>query len=621
MVSNYSQTVFLQRAIQHHQSGRLKEAEVLYRQIVSAEPDHFDALHLLGILMSQSGHNDIALELVAKALQQNDNDANAYNNFGTILRGLGRLKEAEDAFKKALKLNAGFAEAYNGLASVLPVNRLNEAEQAYRKAIFLKPDYAEAYNNLGSLLKDLGRLDEAITAYGSALKFRPHATTYHNLGNALKDCGFIEEALAAYRMALELKPDYIVAYSNLLFCLNYHPDLSAENLFTEYCHWNERYASPLFQTAISHANEPLPNRKLRVGYVSPDFRTHSCRHFIEPLLATHDRTVVELFAYAELNHQDVYTEKFRGMVDHWVPTLGMSDNTLSERIRMDGIDILVDLAGHTAGNRLLAFARKPAPVQVSWLGYGYTTGIKVIDWYLTDACSAPEGSEHLFSEGIWRLVGPSLVFRPAEGMGDVSPLPALERGFVTFVTLTRSIRINHRTIRVWAELLKRIPNARLRFDSRNFNDTSVCEKIATNFSAHGISSDRLIMGFTSPPWDVLRGTDIGLDCFPHNSGTTLFETLYMGLPFITLAGRPSVGRLGSMILQGIGHPEWIAVTEAEYIDKAEALASDLPRLSTLRSALRQEMDTSPLMDELQFARKVEKAYKEMWGQYCKGKNA
>ncbi|MDE2259014.1 MAG: glycosyltransferase, partial [Betaproteobacteria bacterium] len=289
---------------------------------------------------------------------------------------------------------------------------------------------------------------------------------------------------------------------------------------------------------------------------------------------------------------------------------------LAERIHADGIDILVDLAGHTESNRLGVFACKPAPVSVSWLGYGYTTGLTAVDYLLTDDTSAPEGSEDLFSEKPWRLETPGYAYRPAEGMGSVSLLPALAQGFVTFGTLSRAVRINHRTVRVWAEILKRVDNARLVVDSKDFRDPAMQANLVKRLAAHGISQDRLEIGCHTPPWDVLRRIDIGLDCFPHNSGTTLFETLYMGVPYVTLAGRPSVGRLGSSILKGIGHPEWIAQDEAEYVDKAVALATDLPKLAIMRTGLRTEMEASPLMDEPGFARKVETAYRMMFANWA-----
>jgi protein O-GlcNAc transferase len=411
---------------------------------------------------------------------------------------------------------------------------------------------------------------------------------------------------------LQFQPDFAPAYGSLLFVLNYDPDKTAEEIFAAYRTYDERFGLPHRSAWHPHTNHRNTTRRLRVGYVSPDFRTHSVRYFMEPLLAHHDKRAVEVYLYAELGREDAVTQRYQSYADHWIPTLGMTDAALAERIRADGIDVLVDLAGHTAGNRLQAFARKPAPVSVSWLGYGYTTGLSAIDYLLTDAISSPAGSEGLFAEKPWRVATPSYVFRPAPGMGPVSALAAPERGAVTFGTLTRAVRINHRTIRVWSEILRRVPGARLVVDSAHFRDAQMQASLAARFAAHGIGQERLEIGFHTPPWDVLRGMDIGLDCFPHNSGTTLFETLYMGVPYITLAGRPSVGRLGGAILEGLGHPEWIARTEEEYIEKAVALASDWPALAALRAGLRGEMEASALMDEAGFARKVEGAYREMW---------
>jgi predicted O-linked N-acetylglucosamine transferase (SPINDLY family) len=322
---------------------------------------------------------------------------------------------------------------------------------------------------------------------------------------------------------------------------------------------------------------------------------------------------VDVYAYADLTQEDAVTARYKGYVEHWIPTRGMSDAALAQRIRADGIDILVDLAGHTSGNRLGVFARKPAPVSLSWMGYGYTTGLRAIDYYLTDEASAPQGSEHLFSEEPWRLKDtPYAVYRPGPGMGEVNPLPALERGYITLGTLTRGVRVNHRTIKIWSDILKRLPTAHIVIDSASFKDPTVQQAAIDKFEAQGIDKSRLHIGYNSPPWDVLRGIDIGLDCFPHNSGTTLFETLYMGLPYVTLAGRPSVGRIGSAILHGLGREQWIASSEQEYVDKVVELASDTAALAQLRAGLRQQMQGSKLMDEAGFAGKVEQAYAQMF---------
>ena len=629
-------------------NNRFDEAERLYRAAIAADEGSADAHMNLGNSLNARGDKAAAIVSYERALAIDPQHAAANYNLGLALLGGDEPEKVVRHFRTAVRHREAFADAWVGLALALEAQRdLDGAIESYRKALSIRPqfpevlrslgliyheqgktdeamrsylqalaiapDYADAHGSLGVVYKEQGRIGAAIESYRKALAISPaQADVLGDLGNALQEQGDLDGAVETYRKALALKPDHVGGHGNLLFALNYHPDKSAEEIFEAYRAYDVRFGAPLRATWRVHANDPDPARRLRVGYVSPDFNHHPVRHFLEPLLAHHDKAVVEAYAYAESTREDAVTARYRTCVDHWIVTRGMSDEALAQRIRDDRIDVLVDLAGHTAHNRLGVFARKPAPVSVSWLGYGYTTGLQAIDYFLTDAAGAPAGSEHLFSEHPWRLSTPGYVFRPAQGMGPVGELPATHTGMVTFGTLTRSVRINHRSIRVWAEILKRIPGARLVVDSKNFLDPGMRAALIERFAAHEVGADRLQLGFHSPPWDVLRQFDIGLDCFPHNSGTTLFETLWMGVPFVTLAGRPSVGRLGSSILEGIGHPEWIARSETEYVDKAVALASDLPRLSAVRNALRDEMRASALMDEPGFARKVEAAYREMF---------
>jgi protein O-GlcNAc transferase len=595
--------------------GSFSDAENSLRRALALKPDYPAAYNNLGLTLQQMGRLNEAEATLRRALALNPDYAEAHNNLGVTLEKKGQLADAEFSYRQALEIRPDYAEAHNNLGSTLQhLGRLKEAEASCRRALQIKPDFAETYSNLGITLQHLGRLKEAEASCRRALQIKPDFPEAHsNLGNILRDFCRLDEAEVCYRKALELNADLQDAFGNLLFILNYHPDKLGKEIFQAYQAYDAQFGLPYQPEWQIHGNSRETRRRLKVGYVSPDFKKHSVRHFLEPLLAQHDKHVVEVYAYAQLVNEDEVTARYRGYVDHWVPTRGMSDETLAERIRADCIDILVDLAGHTDQSRLSVFAHKPTPVSVSWLGFGYTTGLTAVDYYLTDETSAPPGSEGLFSETPYRLATPSYPYRPAEGMGSVSSLPAKAFGHVTFGTLTRAVRINHRTIQVWSEILKLVAGSRLVIDSSNFADANVQEGLAAKFAVHGIGRERLEIGFHSPPWDVLRSLDIGLDCFPHNSGTTLFETLYMGIPFITLAGRPSVGRLGSSILVGVGHPEWIAHTEEDYIEIAVTLAADLPKLSTLRGGLRQEMQASALMDEQGFARKVEAAYKKMFG--------
>ena len=633
---------------------RLEEAVACFQRALQIKPDYAEAHSNLGNALKEMGQMDAAVASYRRALQIKPDYAEAHNNLGGAHKEMDQLEEAEASYRRALQLKPDYAEAHYNLGNTLKdLDQLEEAEASYRRALQIKPDYAEAQSNLGDALKEMGQMDAAVASYRRALQIKPDLAVAHsNLGNVLKelgqmdaagasyrralqikpDCsethnnfaivlqemGLLDEAVASYRRALQIKPGSAFAQSNLLSCLDYNPDLGAEEIYRDYQEHDLRYGVPLRSAWRTYSNEPSPHRRLRVGYVSPDFRYHACHLYVEPLLAHHDKTQLEVYAYAELVREDQVSARYKSYVEHWIPTKGLSDEALAERIRSDGIDILVDLAGHTANNRLSVFARKPAPVSLSWIiGSGYTTGLSAIDYILADEALMPMGSEGVFAEQAWRLSSPAYSYRPNVGMGQVNELPARQRGHITFGVLTRSIRINHRTIRLWSELLKAVPTARLVIDSYSYKDAAMQERLASNFAAHGIARERLEIGARyAHPWEALRGIDISLDCFPNNVGTSLLVSLYMGVPFITLAGRPSLGRFGSHNLQGVGHPEWIAKSEEEYLAKAVALASDFDRLAGYRATLRTKMEESPLLDEANFARKVEEAYRQMWQRWC-----
>jgi protein O-GlcNAc transferase len=593
--------------------GNLEEAMQCYRQALAVAPDDVGALVNLGFVLNELQLFAEARPHLEEAILLDPKQDDAFYILATVHRNSGNPDKAIDNLRAVLDLKSDFAACRLELCRLLfERGDVQEAKRVIEAGIAIQPDEPDFHFYLGNLHLESSEFDEAVACFQKTLALRPsHLEAHNNLGKAYLEQGELDAAVRSYRSVIALDPSYPYAHSTLLFPLNYHPDLEADAIFAEYRDYDACIGLPLRSTWRDHNNDRSVRRRLKVGYVSPDFYEHAVRFFLEPLLACHDRAAVDVFAYAELAHEDSTTAVYKRYADHWIPTQGMSDDALAERIRSDEIDILVDLAGHTAKNRLGVFARKPAPVSLSWMGYGYTTGLSAIDYLLTDSASAPLGSENLFAEKPWRLSTPASAYRPAARMGPVSALPAQTRGFVTFGTLTRAVRINHRSIRVWSEILERVAGTRLVVNSTSFREPAMRDRLVEKFVAKGIQSERLEIGFQTPPWDVMRGIDIGLDCFPHNSGTTLFESLYMGIPYVTLAGRPSVGRLGSSILQGVGHPEWIARSEDDYIDTAVALASDLPKLAQLRAGLRAQMEASPLRDEAGFARRVESAYREM----------
>lgn len=637
---------------QYMQQRRFADAANIYRQKLAIMPSDPITHYNLGVVLKEQGLIDEALHCYQQAVRLKPDFAEAHGNLGAIFQEQGKPSEAQASYQRSLECNPKLATALTGLGQLFDTNgQIAEAEASYRKAVEVEPNHPDHYCNLGRFLFQRARYDESESCFRQALKLNPDSTNalyeygrlhmlfdrltaarlcfeqalrinpgfshcYNSLGALFDDQGMIPEAIAAYRSALEHNPNFSEAYGNLLFSLNYHPDLAAEEIFVAYQEYERRFAAPYYPSQRPHANTKRPDRRLKIAYVSPDLRRHPVQHFLEPLLAHHDKSQFEVYAYSELAAEDAVSARYRDYVNHWISTSHMSDEVMVEKIRTDNIDILIDLAGHTGNNRLRVFACKPAPVSLSWLGYGYTTGITALDYFLSDPVFTPEGTDALFAEKIWRVDNPSLVYRPAEGMGAVSVLPALANGYITLGTLSRAVRINHRVIRTWANILQCLDNAKLVIDSNKFKDETLRKTFIDKFAALGIDHERILIGAHSPPWDMLRNIDIGLDCFPHNSGTTLFETLYMGVPFVTMAGRPSVGRLGSSILQGLGRPEWIATSEDDYVDKVVTLASNLDHLNTIRLGQRKQMQNSKLMDEVGFTRKIEAAYRLMWQDWC-----
>ncbi|CAB3882184.1 hypothetical protein LMG26788_03345 [Achromobacter pulmonis] len=560
------------------------EAEPVARQLTKLAPRFWDAWEALSIALFSTFRSPQALQPTLTMMNLAPADAQSHIVLAAVLTQLGRTAEAIGVARRAIELDPRSPETHSALADALAAERrYKEAEACNLTALTLDPTHRKALINLSKIYIDSGEVTQA-------------------------------EAMT--RRTLAHYPTAAVARNNLLFAMNYSDDRTAEEVFQAYRDYDTDLCLPLRSTWKPHNNNRDPQRRLRIGYVSPDFRQHSGNYFIEPVFAHHDRERFELTAYAELVAEDATTPRLKAYFDHWVPTASMSDAQLAERIRADGIDILIDVAGHTAGNRLGAFARKPAPISLTWLGFGYTTGLSAIDYIMTDDVMLPAGYEHLFSEKPWRLAQSNFIYRPGTTMGDPGPLPALTNGYVTLGTLTRAIRMNDRTVKVWSEILRRLPQAHLVVNSTSYRDGPMREQLIRRFEAHGIERQRLEVGCTSPPWDVLRGMDIGLDCFPHNSGVTLVETLYMGVPYVTLADRPSVGRIGASVLHGIGRPEWVADDEDAYIRKVVELASDLPALQAVRNTLRDEMRASPLMDEPAFARKFEAALRGMFTNWC-----
>jgi predicted O-linked N-acetylglucosamine transferase (SPINDLY family) len=681
----------LRLAMQQHQAGRLEQAREGYRQILARDPDNAVASHFLGVIASQTGESDLAVELISRAVAVAPHYAQAHNNLGVVYYDLqqydkaiacydralalnpayaealynlgnarmqqGRLPEAQACYRQALAVNPEHVDALNNLAHLLneqhafaealavcrqavrlnaglPVAHYNlgnalqglrqydEAGQSYRQALAVQPDYADALHNLGMVQQKQGRLEEAAATYQKAISLKPDfAASYNNLGNVYKQMGEFAAAIINYRKAMEAAPAEAAFHSNLLLALNYSQDYAQQDIYEASVAWNARHAHGLPAGDETFSNPRDRERKLRIGYLSPDFRSHSVAYFFEPLLDGHNREEMEVFCYADVPVPDRVTRRLAAKAQHWIDIAGKNDAAVAEMIRADRIDILVDLAGHTAGNRLPVFALKPAPIQVSWLGYPNTTGLAAMDYRLTDGIADPAGeADRLHSEELVRLPHGFLCYRPEETAPRVAESPAARQGCITFGCFNNLSKINAEVIAAWSALLRAVPGARLFLKSEQLTDPGMRAKVTGIFAQHGIGRDRIDVC----PWQpsirdhlaLYNNVDIGLDPFPYNGTTTTFEALWMGVPVIALRGDRHAGRVGASILTHIGCPELIAESAGEYVEKAVLLAGDTARLAGYRAALRRALQSSPLTGAHDFAREMEARYRGMWRRWC-----
>ncbi|MFB9244017.1 tetratricopeptide repeat protein [Massilia antarctica] len=641
--------------------GRLDEAVLAYQGALALAPDFAEALNNLGAALLEQKQVDQAIERFQHAVTARPDYAEAYCNLGIAYKAAYRHEEALICFQNAVHLKPDFADPYAMLAltnadlqrhvqalawcektlamwpdsaaahfnlgvAFANMNRLAEAVASFEQAISRKPEFADAWNNLGVAYKEQGRYDEAVACFEQAIALRPgFAEAFNNLGSALKDQGKPDASRQMYEQAIALAPDYAAAHNNLLLSMQYAAGITQEQLFALHLRFAAQFEPALAARRMQHLPGVDPAKRLKIGYVSPDFRRHAVAFFIEPILAQHDKSQVEVFCYYSHVIEDEFTARIRADSDHWLACRGMSDQQLAERIHADGIDILVDLAGHTAGNRLLAFARKPAPVQLTYIGYPSTTGLSAMDYRLTDAFAEPPGlSEHFNVETLWRLPEVFCCYAAHPNSPAVIDHPPMEdNGYITFGCFNNYAKVSDPTIVLWAAILREVPDARLMLEILGLDNPGMRDGVEARFTRLGIDPARLILiaNDRKNQFVLYNRIDIALDPFPCNGGTTSFDTLWMGVPFVTLAGSNFISRLGVTILHNGGLDELIADDEQAYIRIAAGLALDPARLRQLRTGLRERTRASPLMDMARFTRHLEQAYRGMWEQWCKTSNS
>ena len=505
------------------------------------------------------------------------------------------------------------------LAEILwKTGRESQAEKCYEKILALGPD-AAAYNKLGSLCQYMGRIHQALQCQRKAVEAEPdRPELWANLARVLMEAGDMQEGIDLLRKALKAMPGNAQAHSNLLFRLHQLPNLDPQNLFEEHRQWGRIHAPPAL-AAPSHDNVPDIDRKLRVGYISPDFRRHSVAYFFESLLDGHDRRAVELHGYGSVEFPDQVTERLKEKFDFYRDIRNMGDTEAAGLITRDRIDILVDLAGHVGDNRLLVLARKPAPIQVTYLGYPDTTGVNAIDYRLTDMLADLPQAQKFHTEEVVFLPEGFLCYRPPDFAPPVAPLPADEKGHVTFGTFNNNCKINPVVGKIWAEVLASVPGARLLLKLKGGDAPELRDQYTRRFEGWGVDSGRIqICGWKSPDQHLqLYGQiDIALDTYPYNGTTSTCEALWMGVPVISLVGQCHASRVGLSILNRIGLEFFAASTPGEYVAKAVSLATSAQALRRIRNSMRARIAASGLCYAKGFARYVEAAYRQMWRRWC-----
>lgn len=601
------------------ESGKHEEAARCYRQAIALNPSFADAHYNLGILLAASGDHEEAAACFRRAIELSPRHAAAHLFLGDVLQRCGHLTEAVACYKRAIAIKPDYVEGHNNLGSVLQsMGRFEEAIACYQRAIALQPDSAVAHNNLGHTLQTLGKLESAIGCFRRALQINPDfAEAHSNLGGIYLSQGRLDEAIACQQRALEIKPDFADAHSNLLYFLNYGSTLSASEIFGAHQKWSQQHAAGLDKNLAPFANSRDANRRLRIGYVSPDFRNHAVAHFASPVIEKHDKSRFEVFCYYNHTQRDEFTQRIESAADHWIPCSGMSDDQLAQRIRDDGIDILIDLAGHTVGNRLLVFARKPAPVQITYLGYPNTSGLSTMDYRITDQYADPPGSDAYYSEKLLCLPHSLCCYQAPPNMPDILPLPALQNGYVTFGSFNNFNKIRSQCIELWATLLRRLPGSRLLM--MTVPEGEIRQRLIEQFSSLGVAPERLELHGKLALNDfhkMFRKMDIALDPFPLTGGTTTCETLWMGVPVVVLVGKRFISRVGYSFLSAVGRQEFSAETLEEYVKVALDLAADVDQLATTHAGLRRQVAASPLADAAGFTCDLENAYREVWKTWC-----
>jgi len=642
-------------------AGVYDNAIELITRAIQLNPNIPDYHNSLGNIFLYQDRLDEALNCYQYALNLGADSAAIYNNVGNIFKKKEEFEQAITYYQHAVKLQAGFKDALCNLTNIYAkLKQFDQAIEYFEKLLpITPPDNAHVYYSYAEALREVGRLTDAILYYQRALDLNPnyidaligiakvkekqgkfleqikyyeqaiemcdsekvdiHVNNFSQLSNFLLRAGRVEDALKNTKRFLEIQ----LSSGNqgyLAFVANYSLHYDRAALFAELQKYNELYAKPLAIHIKPHANVADPHKKLKVGYVSADFRQHSVAYFVESILKNHNHTQFDIFCYYNHEKQDDFTKRFQNYADRWCDCIELSDEELTEQIRQDEIDILVDLSGHIAGNRLLVFARKPAPVQATYIGFPNSTGLTAIDYHITDKYSDPEDiGEKYNSEIPIRMSYSYYNYYPNQDAPDVNSLPAIENGYITFGSFNKFEKITQLTLELWIEILQTMPTAKIVIKHGNLVNTELQKVFLQRLAEYGIEKERVILGSEPSTLATLKAynqIDISLDTYPYNGATTTCQALWMGIPMVTLVGETHVARAGLSILTAAGFPEFIAYTKEQYIEIAVKLASNIENLQQLRQNMRERLKSSSLMDHVGFTRELENHYRQMWKNWC-----
>ncbi|TWU05751.1 O-linked N-acetylglucosamine transferase, SPINDLY family protein [Stieleria varia] len=597
--------------------GQVDDAEQQYQAALAIDPGHCVALMNLGNLRQSQGRSRDAEQLYREVLSRNPGDSLVMMNLGEALRQQGKWDLAIEMLTGALRVNPMLVQAAVGLGRTLQAaRRLAESESIFRQVIRQRGDYAKAYHYLGKTLLDAGDAEAAQAEIRHALELDPRdAFAVCTLGFVRLEMGQRDEAAECFSRAIELNPDLSEAAGTLLYLRSTDPGVEPAELFHQHCQWGQRYGE--WPKVSIGERDMRADRRLKIGYVSPDFRNHAIASYIMPVMKSHDGECVEVYCYAEVASPDHVTEQLMRHADHWRFTNGLSDDQVAQQVVEDGIDILVDLAGHTSKNRLLVFARRPAPVQMTWLGYPNTTGLKAIDYRLTCQTQDPEGEETWHVEQLLRLPGGSFCFSVPENAPAVHPTPAMNAGHVTFGALHRPIKITDSVRDLWAAVMHAVPGSKLLVFNTRFTQSAASD-LRDGLIARGVSAERMEIRSRydgASYLETYHEIDIALDVFPWAGGTTTLEALWMGVPVLAMYGDRRSARSTAAIVENVGHGAWVARSTAQYVQLAAKLASDWNALQASRARLRTDVQ-STIVDAKRFTASLENAYRDAWRLIC-----